>query len=471
MARKKAAGGAAPAIRLDFGEANPKQALFYASRALYTAYGGARGGGKTHALRVKAVGGAVSWPGIKILIIRRTYPELQANHIDPIRKLVPPAMASYNGTQRQMTFYNGSTIKFGHFHSDAAEIEYQGQEYDWIFIDEATQFTERQFRVLGGCLRGVNDIPKRMYLTCNPGGIGHRWVKRLFIDREFKTGSANPEEDEDPKDYRFIFASLDDNVHLLNAKGGGTYKAQLSALPEHLRRAHRYGDWNALSGAYFAEFSEAAHVRDDLAAIPSHWLRYRAFDYGLDMLACYWVAIGEDGRSYVYRELYQSGLIVSEAAAQIRAHTLPDEEIQITFAPPDMWNRSKDSGKAAADVFLANGVPVVRADNNRVQGHLQIKEMLARGPDSLPRLMICRSCRHLIEDIQAIQADEKNPNDCARQPHDVTHSVDALRYFCVSRKLITEILREQAQEAQGMGLEDYETAMTGGEISAAYLTY
>ena len=152
-----------------FGKANPKQAQFFASRTLYTAYGGARGGGKSWAVRVKAVGGALAYPGIKILLLRRTYPELQQNHITPIIKMVPQTLAAYNGSQRAMYFKNGSTIKFGHAQSAVGiETEYQGQEYDWIFMDEATQFTESEFRTLGGCLRGVNEIPKRFYLTCNP---------------------------------------------------------------------------------------------------------------------------------------------------------------------------------------------------------------------------------------------------------------------------------------------------------------
>lgn len=111
---------------------------------------------------------------------------MEENHIRPIVKMVPPALASYNATTHLMTFHNGSTIKFGHWSGDASEDEYNGLEYDWIFIDEATQFSERSFNFLGGCLRGVNQFPKRMYLTCNPGGVGHRWVKRLFIDRQFK---------------------------------------------------------------------------------------------------------------------------------------------------------------------------------------------------------------------------------------------------------------------------------------------
>lgn len=161
-------------ILWDAGEANPKQKLFYESRALFTAYGGAKGGGKTHAVRTKAVGGAIFNPGIHILIVRAHYPELEENHINPIKRMVPPELASYNGSTHLMQFYNGSTIKFGHWDGEDSENEYNGLEYDWIFIDEATQFSERAFNFLGGCLRGSTPFPKRMYLTCNPGGIGHR---------------------------------------------------------------------------------------------------------------------------------------------------------------------------------------------------------------------------------------------------------------------------------------------------------
>ena len=156
------------------GEANPKQKLFFASRKLYTGYGGAKGGGKTWAVRTKALLGAYNYPGIRILVMRRTYPELQSNHIEPMLKLIRPELASYNGSLHTVYFVNGSLIHFGHWSGEESELEYNGQEYDWIFLDEATQFTWRAFQFLGGLLRGVNDIPKRMYVTCNPGGVGHR---------------------------------------------------------------------------------------------------------------------------------------------------------------------------------------------------------------------------------------------------------------------------------------------------------
>ena len=409
-------------ITLDLGLANKKQQLFYKSRALYTAYGGAKGGGKTHAVRTKAVGGALRWQGIRILILRRTYPELQANHIEPVIKMVPPELGNYVASRYTMYFVNGSTIRFGHYNGTAAELEYQGQEYDWIFMDEATHFTERDFRYLGGVLRGTSAIPKRFFITCNPGGVGHAWVKRLFIDRRFRAG-------ENPDDYVFIFASVEDNRHLL--EGSPAYIQMLESLPENLRQAYRYGVWDSLAGAYFSELDESRHVIPP-RKIPATWTRFRSFDYGLDMLSCLWIAVSPSGQSLVYRELRQPNLIVSEAARAIFSATPPNERIAATFAPPDMWSRQKDSGRSMAELFAKNKIPVLRASNARAQGHMQIKELL-RGDGETPALLIFSSCPGLISDLKAIQADERRPGDCAVQPHDITHAVDALRYYAVSR--------------------------------------
>ena len=159
----------APQTTVDFGELNPKQKQFCQSRSRYTNFGGARGGGKSHVVRVKGFGGALTYPGIRILMVRRQYPELEQTLIIPMRSMIPAELATYNGTMRMFTFYNGSIIKFGHYGA-GDDLEYQGQEWDWIFMDEATQFTESQFRTLGACLRGATKIPRRMYLTCNPGG-------------------------------------------------------------------------------------------------------------------------------------------------------------------------------------------------------------------------------------------------------------------------------------------------------------
>lgn len=422
-------------------------------------------------MRVDSILGALKYPGIRILIVRRRYTDLQNNYVEPFKKLIPSGVAEYNSQLHTYYFINGSTIKLGHFNSYAqASDEMQGQEYEWIYVDEATQFTEQEFRLLGGCMRGANDYPKKFRLTCNPGGVGHRWVKRLFIDKQYKTDSENPEENENPADYEFIQALVTDNTALMSSKGGSEYLKMLSALPERIRNAHRHGDWDALSGNYFSEFQTATHTCKPFA-IPPQWARYRAFDYGLDMLACAWFAVAPNGRVYLYRELKQSGLIVSDAAAAIKDHTAYGEKIVCTYAPSDIWSRQKDTGKTMAEVFMSNDVPIVQASRNRVQGWLQVKEMFAPMEDGNPRLVVFDTCTEYIEDVQAIQTSEKDPNDCATEPHEITHLNDAVRYFCISRAQAAE--REEARDSDvyiDEIEEEYEDYMTGGEIPAAYIT-
>lgn len=456
---KQTAGGA---VQVDLGTLNPKQKQFCQSRSRYTAYGGARGGGKTHVLLRKAAGGALTYPGIKILIVRREYPELEQNIILPMQKLIPPEVGSYNGSMRMMFFCNGSNIKFGHYGA-GDDQEYQGLEFDWIFMEEATQFTEAQFRTLGACLRGSTKFPRRMYLTCNPGGIGHLWVKRLFVDREYREG-------EKAKDYTFIPATVDDNPQLLEASP--EYKQMLDLLPEDVRRAWRYGDWNAMAGTFFPEFRKETHVIAPFVRVPREWKKYRAFDYGLDMFACLWVAVDFEGRAYVYREVQQSGLIVSEAAKLANALTPPEEHIEFTMAPPDMWNRQKDSGRSMAEIFAQNGLGLLKASNNRVQGWMAVKELLKpmKSDTDRPGLLVTENCVGLIRNLPAIQHDEKNPSDCATEPHEITHICDAARYFCVTRVLGAQKIEEKIEDDFDEG-EDYDEAMTGGEMTADYLSY
>lgn len=318
------------------------------------------------------------------------------------------------------------------------------------------------------------------------GGVGHRWVKRLFIDKKYITNDPEPEKNENPEDYTFIFASLDDNPHLL--KNSPMYAKQLANLPEDLRRAHRYGDWNALSGSYFKNFSIQTHALEAFP-IPAHWTRYRSFDYGFDMFACGWWAVDEDGRCWCYRYFEHKGLVVKDAAKEIVDHTPPNENIQITYAPPDMWSKSKDTGREIAEIFAENGVPLVKSSNNRIQGHMVMKNLMTPGelkdpyvqslysggaPDKLPMLMFFREeTMACIDDICDIQADEAKPDDCAKQPHDVTHSVDMVRYFVINRVLEAEAEKQGTEfyEDEEEAVMDYEDYMCGGEADASYLEY
>jgi len=451
-------------VYVDLGELNPKQKLFCQARTRYVGYGGARGGGKSHVLRIKAFGGALTYPGIRILIVRREYPELEQTMILPMRKLIPQEVAVYNGSMHMFFFANGSTIKFGHY-GTSDDDEYQGQEYDWIFMDEATQFTESQFRTLGACLRGATNIPRRMYLTCNPGGIGHLWVKRLFVSRQYRDG-------ETAEDYTFIHATVDDNPQLLAASP--EYVQMLDLLPDNVRNAWRFGDWDALSGSFFPEFTKKTHVIEPFWRIRGGGRKRRVFDDGFALSPCLWIAVDFDGRCYVYRELQQSGVIVSEAAKLMLDATPPWEHIEFTIAPPDMWNRQKDSGRSMAELFMENGVGIIRGSNNRVQGWMAVKELLKplSRPQDRPGLLVTSNCQALISHIAAIQHDEKNPSDCAVQPHEITHICDAIRYFCVTRTLGAERVESPVPEDfEDSGMTDYDDEMTGGEMPEDYLEY
>ena len=178
--------------------------------------------------------------------------------------------------------------------------------------------------------------------------------------------------------------------------------------------------------------------------------------------------------------------MIEDAAKKAAENTLPTENVLCTYAPPDMWAKSKETGKGMNELFNQYGLPVVKTSNNRVQGHMIMKDMLspiplkdpfvrslygANAPDTLPGLMFFDTCEKVIEDIKDIQADEKNLNDCAKMPHDVTHSVDMCRYFCISRvaSAETEVPAAPVYEDEEPE-QDYESWMCGGEITDVYMS-
>lgn len=392
-------------------------------------------------MRRKSVLLALRYPGIRVLILRRTYPELTETYVKPMRgemaELIRAKQVRYKETSKEFDFSNGSLLMLGYCDTDADIDRYQGAQYDVIFIDEATQWPEDWYLILTACLRGVNDFPKRMYLTCNPGGVGHTWVKRLFIDREYK---AN----ENPEDYRFIQALVYENTALMEKNPD--YLRQLQNLPEKLRKGWLEGEWDLFDGQYFAEFRREKHVIQPFE-LPMRWRRYMTMDYGLDMLAAYWIAVDEEGKGYVYRELYEGrdngkgadgrGHIVSAAARRVRECMQPGERIEAWLAPPDLWNRNRDSGRSTAELFAEAGIMLTKTSNDRIAGWRAVREWLADMVDghgqTVPRLRIFTTCTNLIRTLPAVQFDEKKPEDVATEPHELTHAPDALRGFCVFR--------------------------------------
>lgn len=193
-----------------------------------------------------------------------------------------------------------------------------------------------------------------------------------------------------------------------------------------------------VGGRFFHEFDPTLHVCEPFE-IPKDWAIYSTMDYGLDMLAHYKIAVDNEENCYVFHEIYKSGLLVSDASELIhKADGYNGEDWKLPrlrLAPPDLFSRELTSGKSQAVGFEERGIRLTKSSNNRETGWLYLKELLKRrqAPDGrlLPRLRIFATCRHLIRTLNTLMTDEKNPRDAAREPHELTHAPDALRYFAV----------------------------------------
>lgn len=219
------------------------------------------------------------------------------------------------------------------------------------------------------------------------------------------------------------------------------YLNQLESLPDELRKAWLYGEWDAFAGQFFKEYDKKLHVCAPFE-IPKNYVRYLAIDYGLDMLAALWVAVSPQNEAFVYREVYKSGLVVSDAAAMIKAAESEDEEITVRIAPPDLWGRSKDSGKSVIEIFASHGLAFLRADNNRRQGWMALREWLkpytSQSGETTSRLHIFENCSNLLRTLPLLQYDKRDGCDAANEPHELTHAPDALRYFASWRTFADE---------------------------------
>lgn len=427
----------------DIGELYPKQIEFCKATNKYICYGGARGGGKSHVSRIKMCLLAFNYPGIQILLLRRTLKELRENHVLQLQKLLKD-IAVYKDNTKEFLFPNGSRIVLGYCDNEKDVLQYQGQAYEVIVLEEATHFTEFQFQTLTESNRMSGNLKKafvpRMYFTCNPGGVGHSWVKRLFIDKDYKVT-------ENPEDYIFIPSLVFENKYIMEKDPN--YVKVLENLPEDRKQAMLYGNWDVFDGQFFREFNRNIHVIEPFE-IPLEWNRYIAMDYGLDMFAVLFIAVDTKGKAYVYNEIHKSDLIVSDAR-QILKSIMRNHKYKAIYAPPDLWNRNRDTGKSTAELFFEGGIDLTKASNDRKAGWLNVKEWLKIKKVKNEQtgevyedsdIKIFSNCINLVRCLPQLQHDEKDPNDVATEPHEITHITDALRYFCVNHIAPAKVIKK-----------------------------
>lgn len=421
---------------------NAKQEKAFRERHRYVGYGGARGGGKSWFVRWKAVLLCLRYPGIKVLITRRTYKELFNNHISPLQKLLN-GLAQYKNTDKMFVFPGGSTITFGYCASDADLGQYQGAEFDVWFADEAGQFLEEWLTQIDACVRGVNDFPKRTYYTLNPGGPAHGYFKRLFIDRRFT-------EDEHPEDYAFIQALCTDNGALMESQP--EYLRALQKLPPKLREAWLYGRWDVYEGQFFEDFlNRPEHYRDrrftnviEPFEIPKDWRIYRSFDWGYNKpFSCGWWAVDTDGVAYRILELYGCTDTPNEGVKWIpdkvfsEIHRIECEHRWLRgktihgIADPAIWDA--ETGESIADTAARHQVYFAPGDNKRLPGWMQVHYRLSFDENGCAGLYVFSNCKAAIRTLPLLQYDSRCPEDLDTDGED--HAADEIRYFCMSRPI------------------------------------
>lgn len=418
----------------------PKQRLFMDARQDEVLYGGAAGGGKSYVQLLDNLIYAVQYPGIKQLILRRTFPELERSLIRTFMEIYPKRLYSYNSSKHTLTFENGSLTDFGFCDNENDVYKYQSSEYDIIRLDECTHFTGTMYEYLRTRIRGANNFPKQTKCSTNPGNVGHQYFKSRFIDvaPPLETYSQTNKRTGKVSTRLFIPSKVYDNTFLM-AKDPD-YVERLEAMEdEDAKKALLDGSWDLYEGQFFPEFSRQVHVIDKLPEREPEWRIYFTMDYGLDMFAGYFIAVDNHEYAYVFGEIYKPNVIISDAAKMIqeRQWELGIDKVDEYLAPSDMWNRRQERGLSVADIFYQNGIRLYKTSRDRIDGWAATKEWLHPFQDEFgettSKVRIHNSCVNLIRCLPALQYDQRRPSDAATTPHEITHAPDALRGFCVYR--------------------------------------
>lgn len=421
----------------------------------------------------------IQYPGSSAAIFRRTFPELEGNHIRPLFDDYPFLRQYYNESKKILQLPNGSTLQFCHCNNEADIALYQGREFHDLAIDEAGQWPESMYATLRGSNRSSKSgIPARTILTGNPGGIGHGWLKRLFVERRFNDRERS-------EDYAFIQALVGDNQALLSNDPG--YVHRLEAEPnEALRRAYLYGDWDIHAGQYFSEINRSVHFIDPFE-IPRHWNRFGAYDYGFNHPAAFgWFANDGDGNTFLYRELIEPKVYVDKFAARIQGFE-DTEKLEYIIAGHDCWAQKgtlrQGSPPTIAEEFLNCGIHLSKAQVDRIQGAARVRSYLAHDPaiGKKPRFYIFNTCPVSYDCLTRMEHDPNRLEDVLKvdasegEPMTGDDAYDMIRYALMSRPAITEALvkhhkpgteeyaREQVRLMEEHVLEQYKQSKNQGE--------
>ncbi len=396
-------------------------------------FGGARGGGKTVGLLLDFVRHATLY-GKKCtgaIFRRRFSPDLQ----DVIRKgqtlLVEQLGWKYHGTDHKFTSPNGAVLYCYYVDNLTDALNYKGFGWQWLGVDEIGDWgSPAPLDFLWGCLRSAEGVPCVRRLTANPGGPGHAWVKKRFVDGgPYKVNRYQPQPEEAPNVWLnsvFIPSRLEDNKKLTD--GDPTYEARLAAAgTKALYRAWRFGDWNVVAGQYYDIWDPRIHVIRYSDANLQPWQpRWISMDWGFaNDCAILWHALDEHKRVITYRELVVNKMEPVDVGQLIAKNCPETEKITRFYLGVDAFAKRTSVRTIAEEVSVVlrdAGLPApMRADTDRIGGWLLMYQLLSTG-----QWKITSNCTVLIESLPLLQRDEKHVEDIAESA--VDHSPDAARY-------------------------------------------
>ena len=434
-------------------------------------YGGAAGGGKSFALLADPLRYCHN-ANHRGLLLRRTLDEL-TELIDKSKQLYPKAFpgAIFREAKSTWVFPSGATLWFTYLDRDKDVTRFQGQAFNWIGVDEITQYpTPYVWDYLRSRLRSTDpELQQNLTMRCtaNPGGVGGWWVKKMYIDahepnmafgaKDLETGKTFVWPDGNKKAgqplfYRkFVPARLTDNPFLM---ADGQYEAMLRSLPEVERRRLLEGDWDVAEGAAFPEFSRVRHVVEPWD-LPTNWPRIRAADYGYSSPSCVlWGAIDWDNNIWVYRELYVKHLTAEQLADKILECEELDPQPHYTVLDSSCWNKT-GFGPSIAETMMRAGVRWTPSDRNRLQGKMELHRRLADDPYSNePRMRIFSNCKHIIAQLSGIPLSKTNSEDVDTRAED--HAYDALRYMGMTRTSGYTSIHKQLQGIKDQAFQPFD---------------
>lgn len=411
-------------------------------------YGGAAGSGKSDLLRNLGVAYCRQYAGVKATLMRRTYKELEGNHLFQVMSL-PRSFGEFRKSEGRFSFTNGACLQLGYADDESGLMRWQGQENQLLLIDESTQFPFHWIQFLSTWVRTAQKgVPTAIIMATNPGGIGHAETKRYFVRAAPPEAIFEAIIEKTKLPAVFIPSRVTDNLPLMESDPG--YLERLNALPEAKRRALRDGDWDVFEGQFFCEWRSDKHVILPFT-VPQHWRKWGGLDWGFAKPLSFGIYTQDSDTSRIFRvrELYQTELRDGEAVERIRA-IMGTDQLDVIWADPSMWiRRPEDTGAiSTAGKYIAAGLPLQPANNDRVPGWGHVRDFLADGKDGIPMFQVTSNCIHFIETFPSLVYDRHRDEDIDSDGND--HCADECRYALISRRIGETPVTKQAPPYLGI---------------------